>query len=47
MKEKVASQIPNEITEYNKMRPKGSGDMGRTQNLRVNPITLICDLESR
>ena len=26
---------------------KGSGDMERTQNSRVNPLTLTCDLESR
>ena len=27
--------------------PKGSGDMERTQNSKVNPLTLTCDLESR
>ena len=26
---------------------KGLGDMEWTQNSRVNPLTLICDLESR
>ena len=32
--------------KFNENRPKGSGDMERTRNSRVNPLTLTCDLES-
>ena len=31
--------------KFNENRPEGSGDMERTRNARVNPLT--CDLESR
>ena len=31
--------------KYHENRPKGSGDMERTQNSRVNPLNLTCDLE--
>ena len=35
--------------KLNENRPKGSGDMKRTRNSKVNPLTLTCDidLESR
>ena len=33
--------------EFNENGLKGSGDMDRTQNSRVNPMTLTCDFESR
>ena len=33
--------------KFNENRPKGSGDMERTRNSKVNPMTLTCDLESR
>ena len=35
--------------KFNENRFKGSGDMERTRNSRVNPLTLTCDidLESR
>ena len=35
--------------KFKENRPKGSGDMERTHNSRVNPLTLTCDhgLESR
>ena len=32
--------------KYHKNRSKGSGNKKRTQNSRVNPLTLTCDLES-
>ena len=32
---------------FHENRSKGSGDMERTRNSRVNPLTLTCDLESR
>ena len=31
--------------KFNENRPKGSGDIERTQNSRVNPLTLTCDLD--
>ena len=31
--------------KFNEIRPKVSGDLKRTRNSRVNPLT--CDLESR
>ena len=31
--------------KFDKNRPKGSGDMERAQNLRVNLLTLTCDLD--
>ena len=31
--------------KINENRPKGSGDMKRTRNLRVNPLTLTRDLD--
>ena len=39
----------NILVKFNENRPKGSGDMERTRNSRVNPLTLTCDLylESR
>ena len=37
----------NVLVKFKENRPKGSGDMERTQNSRVNPLTLTCDLESR
>ena len=33
--------------KFNENRWRGSGDMEWTQNLRVNPLTLTCDLKSR
>ena len=33
--------------KFNVNRPKGSGDMERTRNSRVNHLTLTFDLESR
>ena len=30
--------------KFNENRQKGSGDMERTLNLSVNPLTLTCDL---
>ena len=33
--------------KLNENRLKGSGDMERTPNSRVNLLTLTCDLESR
>ena len=33
--------------KFNESCPKCSGDMGQTQNLRVNLLTLTRDLESR
>ena len=35
--------------KFNENRPKGSGDIERKRNSRVNPLTLTCDhgLESR
>ena len=33
--------------KFNEKCPKGSGDMERTRNSRVNSMTLTCDLESR
>ena len=35
--------------KFNENRPKGSGGMERTHNLRINPYVLTCvlDLESR
>ena len=32
------------MTEFHENRSKGSGDMERTRNSRVNPLTLTCDL---
>ena len=32
--------------KFNENCLKGSGDKERTQNSRVNPLTLTCDLES-
>ena len=32
--------------KFNENCPKGSGDMEWTQNSRVNPMSLTCDLES-
>ena len=31
--------------KFNENRPKDSGDMDRTQNSRVNPLTLTRDLD--
>ena len=31
--------------KFNENHPKGSGDMERTLNLRVNPLTLTCDID--
>ena len=31
--------------KFNDNRLKGSGDKPRTRNLRVNPLTLSCDLD--
>ena len=31
--------------KFNEKRLKGSGDMERIHNSRVNPMTLICDLD--
>ena len=31
--------------KFNENRPKSSGDMERTRNSRVNPLTLTCDLD--
>ena len=33
--------------KFNENCLKDSGDMERTRNSRVNPLTLTCDLESR
>ena len=33
--------------KFHENRSKGSGDKERTQNSRVNPLTLTCELESR
>ena len=33
--------------KFNENHPKGSGDMERTQNSRVNLLTGFLDLESR
>ena len=33
--------------KFNENRFRCSGNMERTQNLSVNPLTLTCDLESR
>ena len=33
--------------KFNENRPEGSGDMERTPNTRVNPLTCDPDLESR
>ena len=33
--------------KLNENRPKGTGNMERTRNSKVNPLTLTCDLESR
>ena len=33
--------------KFNENRLKGSGDMERTLNSRVNPLTLTCGLKSR
>ena len=33
--------------KFNENHPKVSGDMQRTQNSRVNHLTLTCDLDSR
>ena len=33
--------------KFNENRPKGSGDMERTQNSRINPFNCDLDLESR
>ena len=32
--------------KFNEDRSKGPGDMERTRNIRVNPMTLKVDLES-
>ena len=37
----------NVWVKFKENRPKGSGDMERTQNSRVNPLTCDLDLESR
>ena len=33
--------------KFHETLSKGSGDIDRTLNSRVNPLTLTCDLESR
>ena len=33
--------------KFHENQSKGSGDVERTQNSRVNHLTLTCDLESR
>ena len=33
--------------KFNENHKKGSGDMERTRNSRVNPLTLTCELELR
>ena len=33
--------------KFNENCSKGSGDMEQTQNSRVNPMTLICDLDMK
>ena len=33
--------------KFNENQPKGSGDMEKTRNSRVNPLTVTCDLDSR
>ena len=37
----------NILVKFNENCPKGSGDMEGARNSGVNPLTLICDLESR
>ena len=37
----------NILMKNHENRLKGLGDIERTLNSRVNPLTLICDLESR
>ena len=35
----------NISVKFHENRSRGSGDMKRTRNSRVNPLTLICDLD--
>ena len=39
--------VKNIWVKFNENHLKGSVDMEQTQNSRVNPLTLTCDLESR